>query len=171
MRSTRQLHRAALAGALVLASVAMSSCGDGSGTSEATAVTAPTVSTAPTTSIAPTVATATTATTTPTVSTVATTQGSIDPALQPVVASAVADLAQRLGVDATTIVTVSAESVEWPNGALGCPKPGLQYTQVVTPGASIALQSGGTVYRYHSGGSRAPFLCDQPVGGSAPVST
>ena len=100
-----------------------------------------------------------------------TTVGSLDPALQSVVDAAVADLARRLGVDATAIATVSAESVEWPNGALGCPKPGLQYTQAVTPGASIVLQAAGATYRYHSGGSRAPFLCDQPAGGSAPVNT
>jgi hypothetical protein len=30
-------------------------------------------------------------------------------------------------------------------------------------GALMRLRSGGKVYEYHSGGTRAPFLCEHPA--------
>ena len=86
---------------------------------------------------------------------------SIDPALQPLVDQAVADLASRLKVDASKIDTVSAQAVSWPDGSLGCPQPGMAYTQVMVDGSQIQLSVNGTTYSYHSGGSRAPFLCQK----------
>ena len=86
-------------------------------------------------------------------------------------AASVADLAPRLDVDEAEITPVSATSVMWPNGGLGCPEPGMQYAQVLVDGSLVELEHGGQVYRYHVGGSGdAPFLCDParavpPVGG------
>lgn len=80
----------------------------------------------------------------------------------PLIAKAVADLADRLGVAQTDIIVVSFESVTWPNGAMGCPQPGMQYTQVMTDGAKSVLEYGGITYSYHSGGVRDPFLCETP---------
>ena len=85
----------------------------------------------------------------------------IDPALQGLVDQATADLASRLSVDASTIATVSAKSVTWPDGSLGCPRPGMNYIQVTVDGTLIELSANGTTYSYHSGGSRAPFLCQK----------
>lgn len=84
----------------------------------------------------------------------------VSDALQPLVEQAAADLAQRLGVERSAITVVSAQEVEWPDGSLGCPQPGMMYTQVMTDGTRIELAVGGTVYRYHSGGRRGPFLCE-----------
>jgi hypothetical protein len=83
----------------------------------------------------------------------------IEPALQGLVDHAITDLATRLGVDRSSISTISAEAVVWPDKSLGCPQPGMAYTQVAVDGVVIALSVGGTTYRYHSGGSRSPFLC------------
>ena len=47
----------------------------------------------------------------------------------------VADLAERGA--AGEPVLVSAESVTWPNGALGCPQPGMSYTQAVVDGMRV----------------------------------
>ena len=96
--------------------------------------------------------------------------GEVDPALDRLVQESVADLAPRLGVDEAEISAVSATSVTWPNGGLGCPEPGMQYAQVLVDGALVELEHGGQVYRYHAGNSGAPFLCDPsravaPVGG------
>jgi hypothetical protein len=44
----------------------------------------------------------------------------------------------------------------------GCPAPGQEYATVATDGALIILELDGTEYRYHAGGSRAPFLCEKP---------
>lgn len=85
----------------------------------------------------------------------------IDPALRTLVGQAVADLSTRLKIDASSIVTVSAQAVSWPDGSLGCPQPGMAYTQVMVDGALIELSVDGTSYSYHSGGARAPFLCQK----------
>ena len=90
-------------------------------------------------------------------------QGDIDPGLQPFITMAVADLAARLDIDPADITPLSGVLVVWPNGALGCPRPGMQYTQVPVDGSVIELGAGGRVYRYHTGGSTTPFLCDQPL--------
>ncbi|MFF0342621.1 hypothetical protein [Kribbella sp. NPDC004875] len=75
-----------------------------------------------------------------------------------------ADLAQRLGVDAAQVRLVSSEEVTWPDGSLGCPEPGMRYTQALVPGNRTVLEVDGKQYSYHSGGSRAPFLCEHPQG-------
>ena len=83
----------------------------------------------------------------------------IEPSMQGLVDQAVADLAKRLDIDASSITTVSAAAVVWPDGSVGCPRPGLLYPQVRVDGALIVLSAGGETYRYHSGGSRSLFLC------------
>ena len=45
----------------------------------------------------------------------------------------------------------------------------MQYAQSLTDGAKIVLTALGKQYSYHAGGSRTPFLCDQPL--KAPPST
>ena len=72
---------------------------------------------------------------------------------------AIADLAERLNIEAASITAVSTNSVVWPDTSVGCPQPGMVYTQVTVDGALIVLSAGGMTYRYHSGGSRSPFLC------------
>jgi len=84
----------------------------------------------------------------------------VDPALQQLVDRAVADLAQRLNVDRSSIAVVEARAMVWPDAAMGCPRPGLMYPQVQQEGALIRLTTGGREYAYHSGGSRPPFLCE-----------
>ncbi|MGW6200017.1 hypothetical protein ACWF0M_28005 [Kribbella sp. NPDC055110] len=79
-----------------------------------------------------------------------------------VVDQAKTDLAKRLGVEAAQVTVVSSEDVTWPDGSLGCPEPGMYYTQALVPGNRTVLEAGGKQYSYHSGGHRAPFLCEQP---------
>lgn len=94
--------------------------------------------------------------------------GEVDPALDRLVRESVADLAPRLGVDEAEITAISATTVTWPNAGLGCPEPGMMFTQVLVDGALVELEHGGQVYRYHAGGSGSPFLCD-PARAVAPV--
>ncbi len=88
--------------------------------------------------------------------------GQIDSGLKPYIDIAVADLAQRLSIDVSQVEVTSATLVEWPDAALGCPQPGLQYAQVSTDGSLIVLKASTKAYRYHAGGSRTPFLCEIP---------
>ena len=90
-------------------------------------------------------------------------QGDIDPGLQPFITMAVDDLAARLDIDPAEITPLSGVLVVWSDSALGCPQPGMQYAQVPVDGSVIELGAGGRVYRYHTGGSTTPFLCDQPL--------
>src|SRR5205823_8032110 len=85
----------------------------------------------------------------------------LDPALRAAVESAKADLARRQSVPIDTIGVVEVRSVVWPDGALGCPKPGMAYPQVQVEGLLIRLSVGDRIFEYHSGGGRPPFLCEQ----------
>lgn len=72
---------------------------------------------------------------------------------------AVQDLAARLQIDVDQIEVVRSVEVNWPDGSLGCPQPGMRYTQVVVNGTFVELRVGDQVYNYHSGAARPPFLC------------
>lgn len=78
------------------------------------------------------------------------------------VAEAIDDLAQRLNVAAEAIEVVRVEEVTWRDGSLGCPQPGMAYTQALVNGMRMELRAGGQIYHYHSGGGRPPFLCKNP---------
>jgi hypothetical protein len=56
---------------------------------------------------------------------------------------ALADLAHRLAVDAAAIVVVSSEDVTWSDGSLGCPEPGMRYTQALVNGTRVILEYEG----------------------------
>lgn len=90
-------------------------------------------------------------------------EGDIDPRLQTYIDLATTDLAERAGVDVAAIVVVSAVSVTWGDGSMGCPQPGVAYTQALQDGTVVELRANDRLYRYHSGGSKKPFLCDQPL--------
>jgi hypothetical protein len=143
------------------AALLIGACGDA--TEEAAQDTNATpVSSAPTTATTPAsgslVATPITA---DTQETTVTPSPDVDPSLQGLVDQAVADLATHLSVDASTISVISAKSVTWPDGSVGCPQPGMMYTQVTVDGALVQLGVAGTTYSYHSGGSRSQFLCQK----------
>lgn len=71
-------------------------------------------------------------------------------------------LAQRLGIDPQTIEVLEAREVTWRNSSLGCPRPGMMYTQQLVNGARILLRAQGRIWHYHAGGSGEPFYCDNP---------
>lgn len=79
------------------------------------------------------------------------------------VAFAVADLAFRLGVAEEEVTLVEQTEVVWRDGSIGCPVPGMSYTQALVDGSRIILEVGGEEYSYHQGGGRAPFLCENPA--------
>ena len=80
----------------------------------------------------------------------------------PLIETAVTDLAQRLNISEDQIEVVSYEAKTWSDTSMGCPHPDMAYTQVPQDGALIQLSVNGQIYNYHSGGSRAPFVCEQP---------
>ncbi|MBN1976539.1 MAG: hypothetical protein JW918_03980 [Anaerolineae bacterium] len=73
---------------------------------------------------------------------------------------AIADLADRLGIDAGQIVVESVTPTEFPDASLGVPEPGMSYAQVVTPGYVIRLKVGEQAYEYHAAGERVVLATD-----------
>jgi predicted small lipoprotein YifL len=69
------------------------------------------------------------------------------------------DLAGRLGVDVADIEVTAYETVTWSDGSLGCPQPGMMYTQALVDGYLIQLMVDGQTYNYHGANGRDPFLC------------
>jgi hypothetical protein len=48
---------------------------------------------------------------------------------------------------------------DWPDGSLGCPQPGMLYTQVLTPGYQVVVEAGGEEYDYRMGRTGTFRLC------------
>lgn len=69
------------------------------------------------------------------------------------------DLVTRLGLGIDAIKVSGATPVNWRSGALGCPEPGVSYTDVLVPGILIYLRVGNAIYRYHSIPNGQPFYC------------
>lgn len=69
-----------------------------------------------------------------------------------------ADLATRTdGPVAPTVVT--AEAVTWRDGSLGCPEPGMAYTQALVDGYQVVVDVGGQRYDYRVGAGSTVRLC------------
>jgi hypothetical protein len=73
-----------------------------------------------------------------------------------------AELARELAIAEADIAVVSVEEIEWRDSSLGCPKPGVNYLQVITPGYKITLVAQGKSYEYHSDNNRRVVRCDKP---------
>jgi len=69
------------------------------------------------------------------------------------------DLAQRLGVELDSVTFSGARPVDWRSGALGCPEPGMNYTQALVPGVLIYLRVGNEAHGYHAKRGGQPFYC------------
>jgi hypothetical protein len=83
----------------------------------------------------------------------------IEPGLREPVRTAIDNLAERIGVTADAIEVAEAAYVTWPNGALGCPEPGMAYTQALVSGYRIRLAHDGAIHHYHGAEGRPPFHC------------
>lgn len=94
-----------------------------------------------------------------------------DPTIQEQVNKAKEDLAARLGFAAALIELVDYQTMTWRDGSLGCPQPGMAYTQALVEGYRIQLQIDGVQYNYHGAAGRDPFFCAGPNAKIAPLST
>lgn len=78
------------------------------------------------------------------------------------VEAAIAEAAQRAGVEPADVSLVVAEAVTWRDGALGCPEPGMMYTQALVPGYRLVLSAGGEELHFHGAGSGPLTYCEDP---------
>lgn len=73
----------------------------------------------------------------------------------------IADAADRTGVPISEIVVESVEEVTFNDSSLGCPEPGMAYTQVLTPGQIVLVDAGGEELDYRIASGRNTFrLCE-----------
>jgi hypothetical protein len=73
-----------------------------------------------------------------------------DPGQQSLLERTREDLASRITTPADEIALVGFSEVEWSDSSLGCPQPGMDYLQVITPGYLILLEVNAQTYEYHS---------------------
>jgi hypothetical protein len=68
----------------------------------------------------------------------------------PQLTNALADLSAQVGKTVTLadLQNWTFDQQNFPDSSLGCPKPGLAYSQIVTPGVQFMLTYGGKVYDY-----------------------
>ncbi len=80
---------------------------------------------------------------------------------EPAVQAALVDAASHLGVAPESLQVESVESVDWPDSSLGCPQPGMLYSQVVTPGYLVVVSGAGKRLEYHADRRGRAVLCRQ----------
>ena len=80
----------------------------------------------------------------------------------PIADLAVHALASELEVAQDRISVVSVAAVDWPDSSVGCPKPGMSYLTVITPGHKVILKVEDRTYAVHEAKGKA-FVCQQPA--------
>jgi len=64
------------------------------------------------------------------------------------------------------LVIVRAESVVWNDGSLGCPEPGMEYTQALVNGYWVVINAAGQTYDFRVSRNGSFRLC--PTGRGRP---
>jgi hypothetical protein len=71
------------------------------------------------------------------------------------------DLAQRLDVPSNSISLESFQPVTWPDGSMGCPQPGMEYTEGLVQGYRLIVRSGDKLYVYDTDTGSKLILCSE----------
>jgi len=77
------------------------------------------------------------------------------------VAAAIADAAVRFDRPESEIAVAGALRVVWSDGSLGCPEPGMMYTQALVDGYQLTLEVDGRRVDYHGADGQPPSLCER----------
>ncbi len=84
----------------------------------------------------------------------------LDDAAAALVALVQQDLLKReTALSAGDIQVMNVAAQQWRNSSLGCPREGMMYAQVITPGYLIEVKAGGKVYEYHTDMNQSVVLC------------
>ena len=85
------------------------------------------------------------------------------PGVPAAIFESVQDEASRLaGVPVDQLELVRADPITWPNGSLGCPKPGEMYTQALASGFWIVFREGTETYDFRVGRDGSFSRCELP---------
>jgi hypothetical protein len=80
---------------------------------------------------------------------------------QALVDAVLRDAGAHLGVSPTALHVDRVEAHEWGDSSLGCPRPDLMYSQVVTPGFVIVISGAGKQLEYHTDTRGQVVLCQE----------
>jgi hypothetical protein len=83
-------------------------------------------------------------------------------------AQALADASRRSGVAQQDLVIVKSLRVTWRDGSLGCPEPGMSYTQALAPGWQLVIRAAGQDLDYRCA-DRGRFMLCPPGRGRDPA--
>lgn len=78
------------------------------------------------------------------------------------------EVTRLAGVGREQVVIERAESVVWNDGSLGCPEPGMAYTQALVNGYWVVVEAAGKKYDFRVGSGGSFRLC--PPGRGHPPS-
>jgi hypothetical protein len=81
----------------------------------------------------------------------------------------VADAARRFQVAESAVVLAHAEQVTWSDGSLGCPQPGMSYTQALVPGYRVTATTAAGQMLYHTDTRGHVVTCAQRARPAGPV--
>ena len=87
---------------------------------------------------------------------------------QAILESILKEAAALAKVERREIKIVRAESVVWSDGSLGCPEPGMMYTQALVNGYWVVIDAAGEKYDFRMGSGGSFRLC--PLGQGQPPS-
>jgi hypothetical protein len=71
-----------------------------------------------------------------------------------------ADASRRSGEEPEAIAVVQAMAVTWSDGSLGCPEPGMFYTQALVDGYHVIVDAGGEELDYRVTADGGFRLCE-----------
>lgn len=70
-------------------------------------------------------------------------------------------------VPVSELTVASAEAVTWPDGSLGCPEPGMVYTQALVEGFRVVIRADDKSYDFRGSGTSFR-LCENQAGQPKP---
>ncbi len=79
----------------------------------------------------------------------------------PILDAILSDAAERTDLDVEDFVVVMAQAVTWPDGSLGCPEPGMLYTQALVDGYQVVVEADGQQLDYRVGGGGSFQICEE----------
>jgi hypothetical protein len=85
---------------------------------------------------------------------------------QEILARILKEAAALANVPLEQLVIVRVESVVWNDGSLGCPEPGMEYTQALVEGYWVIIGAAGQTYDFRVGRCGSFRLC--PAGRGRP---
>ena len=74
-----------------------------------------------------------------------------------------ADASDRASAEVTSADVALAEFVIWSDGSLGCPEPGMVYTQALVEGYRVVIEKDGTIIDYRLNSQGAFRVCERGI--------